>query len=80
MSAEEMAEQYTYNVYWSKEDKVFIARVVELSSLIAHSKSSRDKAFYKLYLLVKDVLEELERNGEPVPKPQEGGGYVRKRV
>lgn len=60
--------KYTYRVRWSNEDGEYLATVAEFPSL---SWLDRDQleAMRGIANLVKDVIEDMEQNGEPVPTP-----------
>jgi len=59
------ASQYTYEVMWSKDDRAFIARVVEFPSLVAHG-SSRGSSLRQLRGVVDAVVKDLANSGEDI--------------
>jgi predicted HicB family RNase H-like nuclease len=61
-------EQYSYNVAWSEEDRVFIGRVAEFPSLAAHG-ASQEKALREIRTVVEYVLEDLSEEGAAIPVP-----------
>ena len=61
-------EDYLYKVAWSEEDGVFVGRVEEFPSLAAHGET-QVKALQEITTVVKLVLEDLVKGGEPVPEP-----------
>src|SRR5688572_5494793 len=62
------AEEYSYNVSWSDEDRAFIGRVTEFPSLAAHG-STQEKALREIRSAVRLVLEDLAAEGEDIPIP-----------
>lgn len=59
---------YTYRVVWSAEDGEFVGQVVEFPSL-SWLAPTQAEALQGVANLVEDVIEEMERTGEPVPEP-----------
>lgn len=62
-------EQYEYRVFWSDDDEEFVATVAEFPSL-SNLAEAQDEALRGMVELVAFVIEDLERNGEPVPPPR----------
>ena len=62
------AEEYSYTVAWSDEDKAFIGRVAEFPSLAAHG-NTQEKALREIRTVVEFVLDELTVEKEPIPEP-----------
>ncbi len=62
------ASRYTYEVAFSAEDDVFVARVLEWPSLAAHGRSA-ERALAELRTVVAGVLDDLARIGESAPVP-----------
>lgn len=62
------AEEYSYNVVWSADDKVFIGRVDEFPSLAAHG-PTQEKALREIGNVVQFVLEDLAVEMDEVPVP-----------
>ena len=62
------AEEYTFSVVWSDDDKAFIGRVVEFPSLAAHG-DTQEKALVEIRTVVEFVLEDLAAENEDVPVP-----------
>ncbi len=62
------AEEYSYSVVWSADDKAFIGRVDEFPSLAAHG-STQEKALHEIGNVVKFVLEDLAAEKEQIPVP-----------
>lgn len=62
------ADQYSYNVAWSEDDRVFIGRVAEFPSLAAHG-NTQEKALREIRTVVEYVLEDLKQDGSEIPVP-----------
>jgi predicted RNase H-like HicB family nuclease len=60
------AGQYTYEAMWSKEDRAFVARVLEFPSLEAHG-DSRGSSIRALRSVIDAVVKDLIERGEEVP-------------
>ncbi len=56
---------YTYRVTWSAEDAEFVAEFPSLSWLA----TTQDEALHGIGDMVREVVKDLERGGEPVPEP-----------
>lgn len=61
-------DKYTYRVTWSEEDEEFVGLCAEFTSLSWLSVDP-EEAVRGVRALVKDSVEEMEQNGERVPKP-----------
>lgn len=61
-------EHYTYRVTWSAEDEEYVGLCAEFPSL-SYLDENRDAAFNGIVDLVRQVVEDLMENGEPVPQP-----------
>ncbi len=61
-------DHYTYRVTWSEEDRQYVGLCSEFPSLSWLS-SSPEAALRGIRQVVAEVVEELERSGEPVPPP-----------
>ncbi|MFF5172823.1 type II toxin-antitoxin system HicB family antitoxin [Micromonospora sp. NPDC000089] len=59
---------YTYRVTWSADDDEFVATCVEFPSLSWLAESQMG-ALQGLEKLVREVIGDLEEQGEPVPQP-----------
>jgi predicted HicB family RNase H-like nuclease len=62
------AEDYSYSVTWSEEDKLFIGKVSEFESLAAHA-DTPVLALEEITGVVRFVLDDLKESGEPIPEP-----------
>ena len=65
---------YTYRVSWSPEDQEFVATCLELPSL-SWLAPTQDEALHGLRDLVDTVIEDMHRNGEPIPEPLSSRAY-----
>lgn len=72
-------KQYTYRVTWSEEDVEYVALCAEFPSL-SYLASKPAEALDNLIKLVKDVVEDMNANGEAVPVPIAGKRYSGKFV
>lgn len=59
---------YTYRVTWSEEDQEHVALCAELPSL-SYLAATPDKALKGMLETVKNVVEDMNANGEEVPEP-----------
>jgi predicted HicB family RNase H-like nuclease len=59
---------YTFRVTWSEEDQEHVALCAEFPSL-SYLAATPDKALKGILETVKDVVEDMEENGEAVPEP-----------
>lgn len=62
-----MVDHYTYRVSWSKEDKEFAGTCAEFPSL-SHLAADRVEALRGIEDLVRDVVADMQENGEPIPE------------
>lgn len=62
------ADQYSYSVSWSAEDGAFIGRIAEFPSLAAHG-DTPEAALKEIMMVVRIVLDDLDKSGEPTPEP-----------
>lgn len=61
-------DRYTYRVTWSEEDEEHVGLCAEFSSL-SWLDSSPEKALAGIRRLVKEVLTDLDTEGELIPEP-----------
>ncbi len=61
--------QYQIIIYWSEEDKAFIAEVPELPGCMADGPTRR-KALTNAEVIIQEWLETAREIGRPAPKPQ----------
>jgi len=59
---------YHFEVNWSEEDQLFIAKVTEYPSLAAHG-NSPEQALTRLKGVVHFVVKELKEEGASIPRP-----------
>ena len=63
-----MTDQYTYRVMWSEEDGEYVGLCAEFS-LLSHLDETPEKAFAGIRDLVAFCVDDLRREGAPVPEP-----------
>ena len=61
-------EHYSYRVIWSSEDEEYVGLCAEFPSL-SYLDESRIAALNGITDLVKDIVVDMETNGEKVPTP-----------
>lgn len=61
-------EHYTYRVTWSEEDQEFVGLCTEFPSL-SFLDEKRVNALEGICNLVKEIIEDMQANGETVPEP-----------
>jgi predicted HicB family RNase H-like nuclease len=61
-------DKYSYALEWSEEDEAYIARCREFPSLSAHG-DNPEEALKEIRYVVKESIEWLEEEGDPVPLP-----------
>jgi len=61
-----IAEHYTYRVFWSPEDELYVGTVAELPSLSWLAPDQTD-AFTGIQRLALQTVSDLETDGDPVP-------------
>lgn len=62
-------DHYTYRITWSQEDKEYVGLCEEFPSLSWLSPTQQE-AFDGIVHLVKSVVEDMQEQGERVPKPR----------
>ena len=62
------AEEYSYEVFWSEEDKEFVATVKEFPGL-SWLEKDETKALVELKSLVSRLLDRYEADGKEYPQP-----------
>lgn len=62
-----VADHYTYRVFWSEEDREYVGAVAELPSLSFLS-VDRLEAFVGIQELAADVVAEMQESGETPPQ------------
>ncbi len=60
-------EHYTYRIIWSAEDEEFVGLCAEYPSL-SYLADNHYQALEGITNLVKDVVADMETNGEKIPK------------
>ncbi|MBW4577741.1 MAG: type II toxin-antitoxin system HicB family antitoxin [Aphanothece sp. CMT-3BRIN-NPC111] len=61
-------DHYTYKITWSSEDQEYVGLCAEFPSL-SYLDESRAAALEGIETLVKDVVADMEANGERIPEP-----------
>lgn len=61
--------RYEVIIYWSNEDKAFIAEAPELPGCMADGATYR-QALNNLEVVIKEWLETAEELGRPIPQPK----------
>ncbi|MBV8708775.1 MAG: type II toxin-antitoxin system HicB family antitoxin [Acidobacteriaceae bacterium] len=61
--------KYEITLYWSEEDKAFIAEVPELSGCVAHG-ITRQEALANVETVISEWLETARELGRDIPKPK----------
>jgi predicted RNase H-like HicB family nuclease len=61
--------KYEIIIYWSEEDKAFIAEVPELPGCMADGKTYQ-KALSSAEVIIKEWLETAKELGRPIPQPK----------
>ena len=64
-----MKSKYEIIIYWSKEDKAFIAEVPELPGCIADGKTHQE-ALANAEVIIKEWVETAKELGRPIPRPK----------
>jgi predicted RNase H-like HicB family nuclease len=62
-------DKYEIILYWSEEDKVFIAEVPELSGCMAHG-DSQESALANAKEAIRLWLDTAREFGDPIPVPK----------
>ncbi|MBI5854130.1 MAG: type II toxin-antitoxin system HicB family antitoxin [Nitrospirae bacterium] len=61
--------KYEVIIYWSEEDKAFIAEVPELPGCMADG-STRRKALANVEVVIEEWIETSKELGRPIPEPK----------
>jgi len=61
--------KYEVIIYWSKEDKAFIAEVPELPGCMADG-PTRQKALANVEVVIEEWIETAKDLGRPIPEPK----------
>nr|BFD69173.1 hypothetical protein HAGR004_41950 [Bdellovibrio sp. HAGR004] len=64
----EALSKYTYRAEWSEEDDVFIARTLEVPSVLAHA-DTPEGAIKELKVALSLALDSMLEDGEHIPEP-----------
>ncbi len=61
--------KYEVIIYWSKDDKAFVAEVPELSGCMADGKTYQ-QALNNVERIIAEWIETAKSLGRPIPKPK----------
>lgn len=61
-------DRYSYRVLWSEEDAEYVGLCAEFPSL-SWLAASHEKALHGIREVVAEVIEDMKKNGEPMPLP-----------
>jgi len=61
--------KYELVIYWSEEDKAFIAEVPELAGCAADGKTYQE-ALANVEVVIQEWIETAKELGRPIPKPK----------
>ncbi len=61
-------KKYSYRVEWSEEDGVYIAKALEVPSILAHADTQED-AIREVKIPLAMALEAMVEEGEKLPEP-----------
>ena len=64
----EALKKYTYRAEWSEDDEAFIARALELPSLLAHA-DTPEGAIKELKVALNVALDSMIEEGQDLPEP-----------
>lgn len=64
----DVLKRFSYRAEWSEEDGVFIARALEMPSILAHAETPED-AIKEVKIPLEMALESMLENGESLPEP-----------
>lgn len=61
-------EHFTYRVTWSPEDEEYVGLCAEFPSL-SYLDENQNAALGGIVDIVREVIEDMSNNGEPIPEP-----------
>ena len=61
--------KYEVIIYWSEEDKAFMAEVPELPGCVADGKT-RQAALANVDVIIREWIETARELGRPIPRPR----------
>lgn len=64
----DLVRKYTYRIFWSDEDRIYIAQCAELPSMSALGRTPA-AALKEIYIAVQLALEWMEEENEYIPQP-----------
>ncbi len=64
-----MTSKYEIVIYWSEEDRAFIAEVPELPGCMADG-STYQQALSNAEIIIKEWIDTAKESGRPIPQPK----------
>ena len=64
-----MSNKYEIVIYWSQDDKAFIAEVPELPGCLADGKTYQE-ALFNAETIIREWIETAQELGRSIPKPK----------
>ena len=64
----DLADRYEIDIFWSDEDKCFIANVPDLKYCSAHG-DTQEEALAQVKVAIRGHLEVAKEFGHPIPEP-----------
>ena len=64
-----MMSKYEIIIYWSEDDKAFIAEVPELAGCMADGKTYQE-ALSNAEVIIREWIETAKELGRPIPQPK----------
>jgi predicted RNase H-like HicB family nuclease len=64
-----MSAKYEIIIYWSEEDKAFIAEVPELAACMADGRTYR-QALENAEVVIREWIDTAKEMGRPIPQPK----------
>ena len=72
-------QKYSVNIYWSDDDKVFIAEVPDLPGCVAAA-DTKEEVMELIQEAIEFHIEGLREDGQPIPEPSSSIEYVEVRA
>lgn len=64
-----MMDKYEFIIYWSNEDRVFVAEVPELPGCMAHG-DTQESALINAKQAIQLWIDTAKEFGDPIPEPK----------
>ncbi len=64
-----MKNKYEVIIYWSEEDKAYLAEVPELPGCMADGETY-EKALKNVQTIIQEWIETARKEGRPIPEPK----------